>query len=111
MTTSALVDDAGQTYGYLGVYVDVTARTALERDLRTAAFTDPLTGLANRAHFTARSRTAGEGATVVLLDLDGFKGVNDTLGHAAGDALLTEVAVRLRAALGSDEVAARLGGD
>ena len=111
MTTSALVDSAGQTYGYLGVYVDVTARTALERDLRTAAFTDPLTGLANRAHFTARSRVAGEGATVVLLDLDGFKGVNDTLGHAAGDEVLVEVADRLRAVCREEDLVARLGGD
>ena len=111
MTTSALVDDTGRTYGYLGVYVDVTARTELERDLRTAAFTDPLTGLANRAHFTAQSRAAGEGATVVLLDLDGFKRVNDTLGHAAGDRVLVEVADRLRAVCRDDDLVARLGGD
>lgn len=111
MTTSALVDEAGRTYGYLGVYVDVTSRTALELELRTAAFTDPLTGLANRAHFTARSAVAGPDATVVLLDLDGFKGVNDTLGHAAGDLVLVEVADRLRAVCRDEDLVARLGGD
>jgi diguanylate cyclase (GGDEF)-like protein/PAS domain S-box-containing protein len=111
MTTSALVDDAGATYGYLGVYVDVTSRTELERELRTAAFTDPLTGLANRARFTACCRQAGDDATVVLLDLDGFKGVNDTLGHAAGDRVLVEVADRLRAVCRDDDLVARLGGD
>ena len=111
MTTSALVDDAGEPYGYLGVYVDVTSRTELERELRTAASTDPLTGLANRAGFTSRSRAAGPDATVVLLDLDGFKGVNDTLGHAAGDLVLVEVADRLRAVCRDDDLVARLGGD
>ena len=78
------------------------------------ALHDSLTGLPNRAAFlTAVDRLlAGDGrATVVLLDLDGFKAVNDTHGHAVGDALLTEVAVRLGAGLRSGEVAARLGGD
>jgi diguanylate cyclase (GGDEF)-like protein/PAS domain S-box-containing protein len=111
MTTSALVDEAGRTYGYLGVYVDVTSRTALELELRTAAFTDPLTGLANRSRFSERSRAAGPEATVVLLDLDGFKQVNDTLGHAAGDRVLVEVADRLRAVCRDDDLVARLGGD
>ena len=111
MTTSALVDEHGRTYGFLGVYVDVTSRTALERELRTAAFTDSLTGLGNRAWFTARSRVAGPDATVVLLDLDGFKGVNDTLGHAAGDRVLAEVADRLRAVCREDDLVSRLGGD
>ena len=87
-------------------------RQALLREHQ--ALHDSLTGLPNRAAFLAAvDRLLGEGrrATVVLLDLDGFKGVNDTYGHAAGDALLTEVAVRLRAQLRPGEVAARLGGD
>ena len=111
MTTSALLDAHGHVYGYLGVYVDVTARTALERELRTAAYTDPLTGLANRARFAACSQVAGAGAHVVLLDLDGFKAVNDGLGHAAGDEVLVQVAQRLRAACREDDLVARLGGD
>jgi len=82
--------------------------------MRYESLHDALTGLPNRAAFLAAvDRLLGDGAraTVVLLDLDGFKAVNDTHGHAAGDALLTEVAVRLRAALRPGEVAARLGGD
>jgi diguanylate cyclase (GGDEF)-like protein len=78
------------------------------------ALHDALTGLPNRAAFLAavdRLLADDARATVVLLDLDGFKAVNDTLGHAAGDALLTEVAVRLRAGLRPGEVVARLGGD
>ena len=61
MTTSVLADEAGRQYGYLGVYVDVTHRRHLEQELRTAAFTDALTGLANRAHFTSRLDAAGPG--------------------------------------------------
>ena len=87
-------------------------RQALLREHQ--ALHDSLTGLPNRAAFLAavdRLLGTDAGATVVLLDLDGFKAVNDTHGHAAGDALLSEVAVRLRAALRPGEVAARLGGD
>ncbi len=87
-------------------------RQALLREHQ--ALHDSLTGLPNRAAFLAevdRLLAVDAPATVVLLDLDRFKAVNDTHGHAAGDALLTEVAVRLRDALGAGEVAARLGGD
>ncbi len=111
MTTSVLADEADRPYGYLGVYVDVTHRRHLEEELRTAAFTDALTGLANRAHFTGRLETAGPDAHVVLLDLDGFKAVNDTLGHAAGDRVLVEVAQRLRSVVRDEDLVARLGGD
>ena len=111
MTSCALRDSSGQVYGYLGVYVDVTERLLLEQELRTAAFTDPLTGLANRARFTATLAASGGGASVVLLDLDGFKTVNDTLGHPAGDRVLVEVARRLRVVCRDDDLVARLGGD
>ena len=87
-------------------------RQALLREHQ--ALHDSLTGLPNRAAFLAavdRLLAADARATVVLLDLDGFKAVNDTHGHAAGDALLTEVGVRLRGELRTGEVAARLGGD
>ena len=96
---------------------DVTARKALEAQLTHQAFHDPLTGLANRLLFRDRvehclTRLArGEHMAVVLLDLDDFKTVNDSLGHAAGDDLLVVVAERLsHAARGSDTVA-RFGGD
>src|SRR6185312_9880059 len=82
--------------------------------LREQAATDGLTKLANRVHFTATMRLAlhGDGPLAVLLiDLDDFKTTNDTMGHAAGDALLVTVAERLKAAVGPDDVVARLGGD
>lgn len=82
------------------------------------AYTDPLTGLSNRAHFierlgTALSTTGREGAplAVVLLDLDRFRYVNDSLGHSIGDQVLREVARRLVASLRQTDTVARLGGD
>jgi diguanylate cyclase (GGDEF)-like protein len=84
-----------------------------EARLRDQALYDGLTKLANRAHFhdsLAESLTAGP-AGLVLIDLDHFKTVNDTMGHAAGDALLVEVAGRLRLAVRENELVARLGGD
>ncbi|AGZ41754.1 putative bifunctional diguanylate cyclase/phosphodiesterase [Actinoplanes friuliensis] len=85
--------------------------------LRRQASFDGLTGLANRTHFSeelgralAGLRTADE-ASVLLIDLDDFKTINDTMGHAAGDALLVTVAERLREAVGADDVVCRLGGD
>ncbi len=87
-----------------------------EARLRHQALFDGLTGLANRTHFheeAAATLSAAHPATVslLLIDLDGFKTVNDTLGHAAGDALLTGVATKLRDAVRSCDLVARLGGD
>ena len=89
-----------------------------EGELRHQAFHDGLTGLVNRAlfrdrvaHGLARHARSGDPLTVLFCDLDGFKLVNDTLGHATGDALLVEVAERLRAVLRSGDTLARLGGD
>jgi len=97
---------------------DITAdRRAIDR-LRQLAETDPLTGLANRAKFQARYREVvsdslnhGFASALVLLDLDGFKDINDTLGHLAGDACLCEVAQRLRRAFARAGLVGRLGGD
>ena len=97
---------------------DVTERTELEDQLRHQAFHDPLTGLANRAllrdrleHAIARNLRANHPIKLVLIDLDDFKTVNDSLGHAAGDELLRVVAERLLECLRSADTAARLGGD
>jgi diguanylate cyclase (GGDEF)-like protein/PAS domain S-box-containing protein len=97
---------------------DVTERMRLEEELTRQAFHDGLTGLANRALFRdrldqalARSTRTREPLAVLLLDLDGFKQVNDTLGHDAGDQLLGAVAERLAAAVRPSDTLARLGGD
>ncbi|WP_238016981.1 diguanylate cyclase [Dactylosporangium sp. AC04546] len=81
---------------------------ALQRLLHEQATHDTLTGLPNRALFNARLESA---RTAVLVDLDDFKAVNDTLGHPVGDALLVEVGRRLTAAVRSEDLVARLGGD
>ncbi len=89
----------------------------LKEELRYQAYHDPLTGLANRMLFAeevdaALAAATGQTVPVVLfLDLDNFKDVNDSLGHAAGDRLLAAVAERLRSCLRKDDIAARLGGD
>ena len=89
----------------------------LKEQLRYQAYHDPLTHLPNRSLFVERvnerlaARSTHGDAVVLFLDLDDFKTVNDTLGHAAGDRLLADVADRLREVLRPDDVAARLGGD
>ena len=97
---------------------DVSHRVALEEQLVHRAFHDELTGLANRALFTNRVEQAllrasrdGLRTAVLFLDLDDFKEINDSLGHAAGDSLLMQGADRLRACLRAGDTAARLGGD
>jgi len=97
---------------------DVTERRRLERELTHQAFHDSLTGLANRVlfadrleHALARGARDGSVVGVLFIDLDDFKIVNDTLGHAVGDQLLIAVADRIAGALRADDTAARLGGD
>jgi diguanylate cyclase (GGDEF)-like protein len=98
-------------------FQDVTAHTMAENDLAYLAHHDPLTGLFNRRRFrmelqlTLQQLREGEHATVLLLDLDGFKDVNDSLGHAVGDQVLVEVADRLRHCCPQADRVARLGGD
>jgi diguanylate cyclase (GGDEF)-like protein/PAS domain S-box-containing protein len=125
-------DDDGDPLYSQGYMVDVTARHAAEqalaesraqleqrmRDIEHQALHDALTALPNRTLFHDRveqalraARRAGGGVCVMLIDLDRFKEVNDTLGHASGDVLLQEVARRLRAAVRECDTVARLGGD
>ena len=97
---------------------DVSERKAFEEQLAHQAFHDGVTGLANRALFTervrhalARSRREKGGLAVIFLDLDDFKTINDSLGHAAGDEVLQEVARRLDQSIRGADTAARFGGD
>jgi diguanylate cyclase (GGDEF)-like protein len=96
----------------------ILANYLLRARLGEQALIDPLTGLYNRRFFTdvmparfAEARAQGLSAAVLLIDLDGFKQVNDTRGHQIGDALLVQVAARLRLACGPDDLMVRLGGD
>jgi diguanylate cyclase (GGDEF)-like protein len=104
--------------GWLTAHEDITERAQSERRIVYMAQHDMLTDLANRALFgdkldeaSKRNKRHGSGFTVLMLDLDRFKAVNDTLGHAAGDQLLKEVATRLKGSLRETDVLARLGGD
>ena len=104
--------------GSVAVHQDITAQRRAEEKISHAAHYDALTNLANRVLFLDHLKKAanecrlhGKAFAVHLLDLDRFKEVNDTLGHAVGDLLLFEVASRLRGIVGADDIVARLGGD
>jgi diguanylate cyclase (GGDEF)-like protein/PAS domain S-box-containing protein len=109
--------DAG-TLAFFAEYAGVALSTARAADAVRQALTDPLTGLPNRAlfidrldHAIARAERADGDVSVLFLDVDEFKLVNDSLGHLAGDRLLTEIAKRIRRCVRRSDTAARLGGD
>ncbi|BCY07490.1 bifunctional diguanylate cyclase/phosphodiesterase [Actinoplanes sp. L3-i22] len=111
-----LTDEHGAVTGLSGAMLDITERRVLERRLQELADTDPLTGAANRALFTRRvdeavARPGDCPPAVLLIDLDDFKGINDTLGHEVGDHFLIAVTGVLRDALADGGLVARLGGD
>lgn len=102
----------------MGTCQDVTERKHLEQEIERRAFQDPLTGLANRAlllnrleHALALRQRAPAPLTVLYLDLDDFKNINDSLGHSVGDELLVEVSRRLQCSVRPSTTVARLGGD
>ena len=114
---SLLVEVGGRRLA-LSIARDITERKAHEERLARRAYHDPLTGLPNHAllmdrleHAVARARRRGTSLTVLFLDLDGFKAVNDALGHECGDRLLEEVGRRLDLSVRSSDTVARLGGD
>jgi diguanylate cyclase (GGDEF)-like protein/PAS domain S-box-containing protein len=116
MRISGKVDAVGID-GWVVNLREVTDRKLFEEELRRRATTDPLTGLLNRTAFSERLAEAARDAdpaappAVLFVDVDDFKTVNDTLGHAAGDELLVTIAARLTADVREDDVVARLGGD
>ena len=108
----------GRMTGIEAIARNTSDRHALEEELRRKAMHDPLTGLPNRSLFhdrlrqaLARGKRSGSKVAVMLLDLDGFKLVNDSLGHRVGDELLVGLAARLQRELRSSDSVARLGGD
>ncbi|MFG6463075.1 EAL domain-containing protein [Roseateles sp. DXS20W] len=118
LTISAVRDDAGAITNYVGVFTDITRVKRDEAELQRLANYDPLTELPNRRLLIARleqalARTQRLGGRTALLyiDLDGFKTVNDSLGHPAGDELLVEMARRLGGRIRRGDTLGRLGGD
>jgi diguanylate cyclase (GGDEF)-like protein/PAS domain S-box-containing protein len=115
---SPLVTTTGETLGSVLVIQDITASRALQRDLAYAASHDALTGLKSRMSFRAalgdaleEARATGAQHALLFVDLDRFKAINDTAGHAAGDAVLKSVGGILKSAVRTHDVIARLGGD
>jgi diguanylate cyclase (GGDEF)-like protein/PAS domain S-box-containing protein len=120
VTVSATLvrDEHGDPLHVLGQMQDITERREYEQRLRHLADHDPLTGLLNRRGFeraldahVARTRRYGAAGALLIVDLDGFKYINDTLGHHAGDQLIIACAAALRERLRETDVLARLGGD
>lgn len=115
MTAKPLCDAAGAVTGWRGVGTDVTQSLTAQREIQRMAHFDGLTGLANRNHFhDALSRIEDSTevpALLLCLDLDNFKSINDSFGHAFGDGLLRVVAQRLLGRTRRSDVVARLGGD
>lgn len=118
LQASVVLDAAGQRGHWVAVLSDITDQKRAEQELRYLANYDTLTGLPNRALLSerlsramARARRHGSRLAVLFLDLDRFKDINDSLGHAAGDAILRATAARLQHAVGGHHTVARLGGD
>jgi diguanylate cyclase (GGDEF)-like protein/PAS domain S-box-containing protein len=117
-SNAALTGPDGQVTHVVATGIDVTERRVLEVRLRHLADHDALTGLINRRrfeeeleHHVARGRRYGMGGALLVLDLDGFKAINDNHGHRAGDRVLTAVAGTLKQRLRASDVVGRLGGD
>ena len=118
LTISAVRDEDGTLTNYVGVFADITEVKRSQQELDFLANHDPLTELPNRRLFNDRlehalqlRRRDGEGLAVLFLDLDGFKNINDTLGHPAGDQVLQVSASRLQERSREADTLARIGGD
>lgn len=118
LTITAIKDENDRITHYAALFSDISELKENERQIRHLAYYDPLTGLPNRRLFhdrlsmaIAHAHRGGGMLAVMFVDLDHFKTVNDTLGHACGDELLEAVAIRLRDCLREDDSVARIGGD
>lgn len=115
---SAIKNAAGEVVNYMAVFTDITERKRTEGRMRFLSYHDQLTGLPNRTLFADRmqqglasAKRKGHELALLFIDLDGFKQVNDSLGHDIGDALLMAVAARLRGCVRNMDTVARMGGD
>lgn len=118
LTISAVYGPRGEITHFIAAMMDITQRKRDEERISLLAFYDPLTQLPNRRllqdrlhHAIATSARTQQWGAVMFIDLDHFKGINDTLGHEVGDLMLQEVAHRLQSSLRNNDSAARLGGD
>jgi diguanylate cyclase (GGDEF)-like protein/PAS domain S-box-containing protein len=118
LSISAVRNDNGEGSHYIAIFSDITHARENEKKLHHLAYYDPLTDLPNRVLFhdrmdqaLARSEREGSLVALLFLDLDRFKGINDMLGHKAGDRLLMETANRLKHCMRSSDTVARLSGD
>ena len=117
-SVNLLRDDAGNVTHYISVFSDITEHKQHQESLQKQAHFDPLTGLPNRVllhehleQAISRARRHDNWFALCFMDLDGFKQVNDTLGHKAGDDLLVSIAQRLKKAVRGHDTVARIGGD
>lgn len=117
-TLTPLLDPTGRVMGILGICVDIDDRKRRENDLSQAAFLDPLTKSANRRCFDdeiskaiAIAEETRRPFSIVTAAFDQFKSINDRYGHAAGDEVIRQVATRMKAAVRTNDVVARIGGD
>jgi diguanylate cyclase (GGDEF)-like protein len=118
VSISPVLDASGGIVNFVALMEDITEKRQAEETIRRLALHDTLTGLPNRYRFQeelagalARNKRRGTRLGLVFLDLDGFKAINDNLGHEAGDEVLVEVAARLGRCVREGDIVARLGGD
>lgn len=118
LSLSPLRDNTGQPAGLIGYFMDITERKQAQEKIHHLAYYDALTGLPNRTLFMklvdqslVSANRSGSNGALLFIDLNRFKPINDTLGHAIGDQLLQQVAIRFKDALREDDIVARLGSD
>ncbi|MDD5300124.1 MAG: EAL domain-containing protein [Gallionella sp.] len=118
LTVSAITDNKGKVTNYVGIFADITLLKQHEKQLEHIAHFDALTGIPNRVLLADRMKQAiafskreKKLLAVCYLDLDGFKAINDSMGHEAGDMVLIEISTRIKNAVREGDTVARLGGD